>query len=269
MSVAIDLETASPAEIRRALRPAPQQRSVTRRSIDGGDLGQVDLDPDLFGIEPNLAVLHQVVTAQLAAARAGTQSTKTRAEVRGGGAKPFRQKGTGRGRQGSTRAPQWIGGGVAFGPKPRSYAQKTPKKMIQLALRSALSDRAAQDRVALVDAWTFEAPKTKAAVAALGALALDGRVLVVLGEGDQVAERSFGNLPDVQVLQVGELNAYDVLVNDWIVFTDATLPGTAVVAQGAAVHAPAASPAAGEDGTTTAGEEPAGEAGDDAEGSDS
>jgi large subunit ribosomal protein L4 len=221
----IDLETASPAEIRRFFRPAPQQRSVTRRSGDGTELGDVQLDPSLFGIEPNLAVLHQVVTAQLAAARSGTQSTKTRAEVRGGGAKPFRQKGTGRARQGSTRSPQWVGGGVALGPRPRSYAQNTPKKMIQLALRSALSDRASQGRVALVDAWTFEIPSTKAAIASLAALGLSGRVLVVLGDGDGYADRSFGNLPEIQTIVAGELNAYDILVNDWVVFTDETLPG--------------------------------------------
>jgi len=215
----------SPAALRRSVRPAPAHRTVTRRSMDGSELGHVDLDPDTFGIEPNGAVLHQVVTAQLAAARAGTQSTKTRAEVRGGGAKPFRQKGTGRSRQGSTRAPQWSGGGVALGPKPRSYAQHTPKKMVRLALRSALSDRAAMDRVALVDAWSFEAPRTKDAVAALGALGLTGRLLLVIGPEDGIADRSFGNLPDVQTIQADELNAYDVLVNDWIVFTDATLPG--------------------------------------------
>jgi large subunit ribosomal protein L4 len=222
----IDFETASPAEIRRFLRPAPQHRTVTRRSIDGAELGEVDLDPDTFGIEPNQAVLHQVVTAQLAAARAGTQSTKTRSEVRGGGIKPFRQKGTGRARAGSSRSPVWIGGGVALGPKPRSYAQKTPKKMKALALRSALSDRAALGNVALVDQWSFEAPSTKAAVAALRALELEGRVLVVLTEDDFVADRSFGNLPHVQVILEGELNAYDILVNDWVVFTDETLPGT-------------------------------------------
>jgi large subunit ribosomal protein L4 len=224
-SSAFDFETASPAEIRRFLRPAPAQRTVERRSIDGTVLAQVNLDPSLFGIEPNLAVLHQVVTAQLAAARSGTQSTKTRAEVRGGGAKPFRQKGTGRARQGSTRSPQWIGGGVALGPKPRSYAQKTPKKMKQLALRSALSDRASQGRVALVDSWAFDVPRTKDAVAALHALGLDRRVLVVLGAEDGYADRSFGNLPEIQTMVVGELNAYDILVNDWVVFTDATLPG--------------------------------------------
>jgi large subunit ribosomal protein L4 len=227
VTVTVDLETASPAAIRRFLRPAPQSRTVTRRSTEGADLGEVELEPSIFGIEPNQDVLHQVVTAQLAAARSGTQSTKTRAEVRGGGAKPFRQKGTGRARQGSTRSPQWVGGGVALGPKPRSYAQKTPKKMIQLALRSALSDRAAQDRVALVDGWPFDEPSTKAAVASLEALGLSGRVLVVLGDEDGYADRSFGNLPEVQTMVVGELNAYDILVNDWVVFTDETLPGGA------------------------------------------
>ena len=225
----IDFETASPAQIRRFLRPAPAERTVTRRSIDGTDLGEVDLDPEMFGIEPNQAVLHQVVTAQLAAARAGTQSTKTRSEVRGGGIKPFRQKGTGRARAGSSRSPVWVGGGVALGPKPRSYAQKTPKKMKALALRSALSDRAALGNVALVDQWSFEAPSTKSAVAALKALGLEGRVLVVLSEDDFVADRSFGNLPEVQTLLVNELNAYDILVNDWVVFTDETLPAAHVV----------------------------------------
>ncbi len=224
-TVTIDLENAKPAEIRRFLRAAPQPRTVIRKSSDGAELGQAELDASVFGIEPNLAVLHQVVTAQLAAARSGTQSTKTRAEVRGGGAKPFRQKGTGRARQGSTRSPQWIGGGVALGPKPRSYAQKTPKKMIQLALRSALSDRASQGRVAVVDAWTFEVPSTKAAVASLDALGLTGRILVVLGDEDGYADRSFGNLPAVQTIMAGELNAYDILCNDWVVFTDQTLPG--------------------------------------------
>lgn len=233
----IDLESASPAEIRRFLRPQPVQRTIDRRSMDGTVLGQVELDPELFGIRPNLAVLHQVVTAQLAAGRSGTQSTKTRAEVRGGGAKPFRQKGTGRARQGSTRSPQWIGGGVALGPKPRSYAQKTPKKMIQLALRSALSDRASQGRVALIDTWAFDTPRTKDAVAALAALTLTGRVLVVLSAEDGHADRSFSNLPAAQTIMVGELNAYDILVNDWVVFTDGTLPGTSPQPSGTASHA--------------------------------
>jgi len=205
-------------------RPAPVARSVVRRDVTGKELGRVDLPPALFGITPNMAVLHQVVTAQLAAARAGTQSTKTRAEVRGGGGKPYRQKGTGRARQGSTRSPIWSGGGVALGPKPRSYRQKTPKKMVRLALCSALSDRAGEERVALVDTWSFEVPKTKAAIAALRALGLGGKVLVVLGAGDDVAARSFANLRDVQTILAAELSAYDVLRNDWVVFTDESLP---------------------------------------------
>ncbi len=250
----IDLETATPSEVRRFLRPAPVARTVTRRSVDGTDLGEVGLEPSYFGIEPNLAVLHQVVTAQLAAARSGTQSTKTRAEVRGGGAKPFRQKGTGRARQGSTRSPQWIGGGVALGPKPRSYAQRTPKKMIQLALRSALSDRAAQGRVALIDQWDFEIPSTKAAIASLGALGLSGKVLVVLGDEDGYADRSFGNLPDIQTIVSGELNAYDILINDWVVFTDETLPGGSGVTAGSEPAAidPAVSETSAEDADPTA-----------------
>jgi large subunit ribosomal protein L4 len=221
----IDVETASPAAIRAFLRPELKHHTVTRRSQDGTELGSIELDPPTFGIVPNKDVLHQVVTAQLAAARSGTQSTKTRAEVRGGGAKPFRQKGTGRARQGSTRSPQWIGGGVALGPKPRSYAQKTPKKMVQLALRSALSDRAVGNKIVVLDQWTFEVPRTKDAVAALSALGLKGRILVVLGIDDGYADRSFGNLTDIQTIMVSELNAYDILCNDWIVFTDATLPG--------------------------------------------
>jgi len=207
------------------VRAAPVTRSVLRRDVEGKELGWVDLDPQVFGIQPNQAVMHQVVTAQLAAARRGTQSTRTRAQVRGGGAKPFRQKGTGRARQGSTRSPSWSGGGVALGPKPRSYRQRTPKKMVRLALCSALSDRAAGDRVALVDTWGWEVPKTKGAVAALSALGVAGRALVVLGDADVVAERSFGNLTQVQTTLVGELSAYDVLRNDWVIFTDETLPG--------------------------------------------
>jgi large subunit ribosomal protein L4 len=222
-------------------RREPVARSVVRRDMAGQELGTVDLEPQIFGIVPNQAVMHQVVTAQLAAARQGTQSTRTRAEVRGGGAKPFNQKGTGRARAGSTRAPNWSGGGVALGPKPRSYRQRTPKKMIRLALRSALSDRAAGRRVALVDAWDWEVPRTKDAVAALTALALDGRVLVVLGEADVVAERSFGNLPDVQTVLAAELSAYDVLRSDWVVFTDETLLGAAEAAEAAGEAEPDAS----------------------------
>lgn len=201
--------------------------TLDRRSVTGETTGSVDLDESVFGIQPNVPVLHQVVTAQLAAARAGTQSTKTRAEVSGGGKKPFKQKGTGRARQGSERAPHFAGGGVALGPKPRSYRQKTPRKMIQLALRSALSDRAAEGKVAVVDSWSWTTPSTKSARAALSTLGFEGRVLVVLARNDEEAYKSFRNLPEVQVILQSELNAYDILCNDWIVFTPETLPGAA------------------------------------------
>ncbi len=205
--------------------------AVDVRTPAGKKSGTVDLDDAVFGLEPNVAVMAQVVTAQLAARRAGTQSTKTRSEARGGGAKPWAQKGTGRARAGSSRSPIWRGGGVALGPKPRSYAQRTPKKMIKLALRSALSDRAADGKVLVVDAWGWDAPSTKSARQALEALGATGHVLVVLGgRDDAVAARSFRNLPEVQVISVGELNAYDVLVNDLVVFTEATLPVAAPAA---------------------------------------
>lgn len=221
--------------------------SVEVRTQSGEAAGTVSLDEALFGVQPNVPVMHQVVTAQLAAARRGTQSTRTRAEVSGGGQKPWRQKGTGRARQGSNRAPHWTGGGVALGPKPRSYRQRTPKKMVQLALRSALSDRAGAGRVTVVDAWDFATPKTRDALAALQALGLEGKVLLVLDRDDQVAYRSFRNLSDVQLLLASELNAYDVLCNDWIVFTRATLP-TAGASGGPAV--PTASDAAAPTGAT-------------------
>jgi large subunit ribosomal protein L4 len=201
-----------------------EMAQITLKNAAGKDAGTVDLDDATFGIQPNVPVMHQVVTAQLAARRAGTQSTKTRAEVRGGGAKPYRQKGTGNARQGSIRSPQYSGGGVALGPKPRKYLQKTPKKMISLALRSALSDRAGEGRVVVVDGWGLDKPSTKAALKALAALGVEGRVLVVVGRDDAAAALSFRNLPEVQLIAPGELNAYDVLCNDWIVFTQELLP---------------------------------------------
>jgi large subunit ribosomal protein L4 len=228
----------APTGQRRRPRPEPEHRTVDRRRIDGTVIDSVTLDPLVFGLVPNAAVLHQVITAQLAASRAGTQSTRTRAEVSGGGAKPFRQKGTGRARQGSTRSPQWTGGGVALGPKPRTYRQRTPKKMIRLALLSALSDRASEGKVAVVDEWSFPAPKTKDAVTALAALELEGRLLVVLGPDDGIPDRSFANLSSVQTIQVDELNAYDILRSDWVVFTDATLPGETTPAPGKPAAAP-------------------------------
>ncbi|HJL91409.1 MAG: 50S ribosomal protein L4 [Acidimicrobiales bacterium] len=198
--------------------------AVDVKDLTGSKTGTINLDPQTFGLDPNVAVMHQVVTAQLAARRSGTQSTKTRAEVRGGGAKPWRQKGTGRARHGSIRSPQWRGGGVALGPKPRDYSQKTPKKMVRLALKSALSDRAASERVVVVDEWNFELPKTKTAVAALEALDVEGKVLIVVNQNDSNTWKSFANLDRVHVISPGELNAYDVLVNDWVVFTKSTLP---------------------------------------------
>ena len=195
-------------------------------TLTGSTAGTADLPEQIFGIEPNVAVMHQVVTAQLAARRAGTHSTKTRAERRGGGAKPWRQKGTGRARQGSIRSPQWRGGGVAHGPKPRDYSQKTPKKMIKLALASALSDRAADGKVVVVDSFDFDAPKTKDAVKAIDDLGLSdqGRILVVLSEDAVNAALSFRNVPNVHVLPSAELNAYDVLVSDTVVFAQDALP---------------------------------------------
>jgi len=200
--------------------------NVAVRDRTGAETGKIELDASTFGIEPNKAVMHQVVTAQLAARRSGTQSTKTRAEVRGGGAKPWRQKGTGRARHGSIRSPQWRGGGVALGPKPRDYSQRTPKKMVRLAVRSALSDRASSGRVVVVGDWGFEAPKTQEAVTALDALGTEGRVLIVAERTDVNTWRSFANLGRVHVVSPGELNAYDVLVSDWVIFTKRTLPGS-------------------------------------------
>ncbi len=201
------------------------------KSPAGGATGSVDVPDELFGIEPNVPVMHQVVTAQLAAARSGSSSTKTRAEVAGGGAKPWRQKGTGRARQGSIRAPQWRGGGVAHGPKPRDYSQRTPKKMIRLALRSALSDRAAGEKVVVVDDWGIAEPSTKRGVEVLRSLELrgdgktrDDRVLIVVAPNEEAVWKSFRNLGErVQLVTPNELNTYDVLVNDWLVFSKATL----------------------------------------------
>ena len=197
------------------------------RSATGAEKGSFALPESHFGVQPNVPVMHQVVTAQLAKRRAGTQSTKTRAEVSGGGKKPFKQKGTGNARQGSTRAPHWAGGGVALGPKPRKYDQKTPKKMISLALRSALSDRALGGRVIVIDSWGLDTPSTKSAVKALAALGVsDGRVLLVVDREDEATVKSFRNLQHVHLITVGELNAYDVLCSDWIVFTQDIVPGT-------------------------------------------
>lgn len=192
-------------------------------AADGASRGTVNLDPDIFGIQPNMAVLHQVVTAQLAAKRAGTASTRTRAEVRGGGAKPWRQKGLGRARHGSIRSPIWVGGGVAHGPKPRDYSQRTPKKMKKLALRSALSARAAEGAVMVVDSIDWTEPKTRQAKGLLEAMGIDQKTLVVLNRNESIASKSFRNLPQVTLLDPGHLTAYDVLAADRVVFTSHTV----------------------------------------------
>ncbi len=205
-------------------RPAPVARTGLKRNASGHDLGTVDLEPTVFGLTPNRALLHQVVTAQLAAVRAGTQSTKTRAEVRGGGAKPFRQKGTGRARQGSSRSPSMSGGGVALGPKPRSYEQKTPKKMVRLALLSALSDMAESEKVVVLTDWEIEEPDTRAAAVALKKLRVPGKVLCVLANDEIDVALSLRNLPEASITTHAELSAHDVVRADWVIFSERTLP---------------------------------------------
>src|SRR5919202_6049853 len=182
--------------------------------------GSVELPAELFDVEPNIALMHQVVEAQLAAKRQGTHSTKTRGEVRGGGRKPYKQKGTGRARQGSTRAPQFSGGGIVHGPTPRGYGQRTPKKMKAAALRGALSDRARDGRVHVVEAFvTGDRPSTKAAIATLRKATESTKVLVVLSSSDELNWLSLRNEPTVHLLEAHQLNTYDVLVADEVVFT--------------------------------------------------
>jgi len=183
-----------------------------------------DLPAEYFDVQTNIPLIHQVVVAQQAAARQGTHSTKTRGEVSGGGAKPWRQKGTGRARQGSRRAPQWTGGGTVHGPQPRSYAQRTPKKMIAAALRGALSDRARDGQVFVLDSIVEgDTPSTKQALATLTSIGDLGKLLVVLHRDDDVAWLSLRNVANAHALAVDQLNAYDVLVNDAVVFTRAAL----------------------------------------------
>ena len=199
---------------------------LTMKNQAGKNAASIDLPDDMFGLTPNKAVMHQVVVAQLAHRRAGTQKTKGRAEVSGGGKKPFSQKGTGNARQGSIRAPHFVGGAVTLGPTPRKYGQRTPKKMVQLALRSALSDRANDGKLIVVDSWSFDKPSAKAGASTLAALGASGKVLVVVKSPNSNEAKSFRNLADVQVVMATELNAYDVLVNDWVVFSQDSLPKT-------------------------------------------
>jgi large subunit ribosomal protein L4 len=184
----------------------------------------IDLPAEIFDVQANISLMHQVVVAQLAAARQGTHSTKTRAEVRGGGRKPYRQKGTGRARQGSVRAPQFAGGGIVHGPTPRDYDQRTPKKMKVAALRGALSDRARNDQIHVVSSLVEgDAPSTKVASALLASISGAKRILVVAQRTDDLTWKSLRNLDNVHLLDPGQLNTYDVLVSDDVVFTEAAL----------------------------------------------
>ncbi|GHJ34946.1 50S ribosomal protein L4 [Streptomyces sp. TS71-3] len=190
----------------------------------GDKAGTVELPAEIFDAKISIPLIHQVVVAQLAAARQGTHKTKTRGEVRGGGKKPYRQKGTGRARQGSTRAPQFAGGGVVHGPVPRDYSQRTPKKMKAAALRGALTDRARNDRIHVVSGVIEgDAPSTKAARSLLGRISERKNVLLVVDRTDEAAWLSARNLPQVHILEPGQLNTYDVLVSDDVVFTQAAL----------------------------------------------
>lgn len=198
--------------------------TVDIHKVGGGTDGTVELPDAIFDVQVNIPLIHQVVVAQLAAARQGTHSTKTRAEVRGGGRKPFKQKGTGRARQGSSRAPQYVGGGVVHGPKPRDYSQRTPKKMIAGALRGALTDRARNERIHVVAAFAqADKASTKAAVTALRAISDRKNLLVVLDSTDSLAWKSLRNADGVHLLTQEQLNAYDVLISDDVVFTSAAL----------------------------------------------
>ena len=199
-------------------------RNVDVIDLTGKKAGSVSLPGSIFDVPTNIPLMHQVVVAQLAAARQGTHATKTRGEVAGGGKKPFRQKGTGNARQGSIRAPHFTGGGIVHGPQPRDYDQRTPKKMKQGALRSALSDRARADRIHVVTAlFEGDKPSTKAALAALRAIVEDRQALVVLDRGNELTALSLRNVPEVHVLWADQLNTYDVLDADDIVFTQAAL----------------------------------------------
>ena len=192
-------------------------------NMAGEQVEEREMRDDIFAVAPNQAVMHQALVRQLANARLGTAQTKTRHEVRGGGRKPWRQKGTGRARQGSIRAPQWRGGGVVFGPHPRSYRQKMPKKMRQLALKSALSDKMASEQVILVDKLTMEAPRTKDFIAILNNLSVDSNALVLMPERNIAVEQSARNLPYIKTLRANCLNVADILYYDYLIIPLASL----------------------------------------------
>lgn len=211
---------------------------VEVRNLSGEKVGQMELDDRVFGIEPNRAVVHQVVVAQLANLRQGTADTRTRAQVSGGGSKPWRQKGTGRARQGSRRAPHWRGGGIAFGPHPRSYRQAVPRKVRRLALRSSLSDKVATGELMVVDRFVVDDGRTKTLIQILGALGVEGKVIIVLSERDKVVRRASGNLPNVHVALPNGLSLLDLLNADVVLFSrEAVQPVTDLLLAEAAVAA--------------------------------
>lgn len=196
---------------------------VALRNVEGKKVGEVELADAMFGVEPNRHAIHQVVRMQRAAARAGTASTKTRREVRGGGSKPWRQKGTGRARAGSTRSPIWRGGGVTFGPKPREYGFRVPKKVRRLAFLSALSAAASDERIAVLEDFALDAPSTRTGADILGKLDLEGRVMLVVADDDLNVEKSFRNLSNVETFLPNELNTYDLLRFDRLLFLKGAL----------------------------------------------
>jgi large subunit ribosomal protein L4 len=197
--------------------------TVEIKNMSGKKVGEAALPDTVFAIQPNTHVVHQVVRSQMAARRSGTHSTKTRSEVRGGGAKPYRQKGTGRARAGTSRSPLWTGGGVVFGPHPRSYAFKVPNKVVKLAMRSVLSAKAADGMLRVVDSFDLAEPSTKKAVAALAALGIDGRVTVVVGSDDANAIKSLRNVERVRVITASEANTYDLVDNRYVLLTKPAL----------------------------------------------
>ncbi len=197
--------------------------SIVIKDSAGKKVGEAPLADAVFSIEPNTHAVHLVVRSQLAARRAGTHDTKGRSEVSGGGSKPWRQKGTGRARQGTIRAAQWKGGGVVFGPTPRSYAFKVPNKVIKLAMRSVLSAKAAEGALQVIDDFKLDGPSTKSAAAVLKALGIDGRVTVVVGDADESAVKSLRNIEKVRVITASEANTYDLVDNTALVFTKPAL----------------------------------------------
>ncbi|MFP7495353.1 50S ribosomal protein L4 [Terribacillus saccharophilus] len=185
----------------------------------GSQVGEIELNDSVFGIEPHTHVLHEAVLMQRASMRQGTHKVKGRSEVRGGGRKPWRQKGTGRARQGSIRSPQWVGGGTVFGPTPRSYSYKLPKKVRRLALKSALSSKVQEENIVVLESLAFDAPKTKDVVAMLNALNVDKKVLIVTADRDETVTRSANNLKNVKVLKQSEVNVLDLLTHDKLILT--------------------------------------------------